>query len=831
MPIFEDGSVCIWTFEPTDPSEHYPWLASGRDELLLPGRADWETLCHQCKQLSFSNLFHGAVAKEFKWNSKWLRLSHGIRAGTLNNIQQNRFCTFCCLISRSLEFKVSCLSAEFLIQRPQVWLSDISNIRRRRLEITIREEMKDINSPGNVITTFFLQQRYITDSGFLLGQPANDIAAAAWRLLIWLDRCEQISSSISPLDIYDNLDLSSRIIDVHRRRVVKAPRPCRYIALSYVWGGRNFSTLNSNSEQRLMMDGGLDTESLPNTILDAVSLCRELGERYLWVDSLCIVQDSHNKHSQIKSMEAIYRGAVLTIVAAAGDHADVGLPGFSMGAFQPKVAEERVKEMHLTNGPADFDVCVDSSTWNSRAWTYQERLLSRRLLIFTEEEIYFQCDHGRAQCGSLLDPHEPSNHSSVIHDEPYRIQAKETINFNTYARIVKEYSTRSLSFPEDVENAIGGINKIMSLLFGGSEVLFGIPISILDVGLLWTSAHHLKPRIISSNEIVPPSEVDRPWASATYTLYEPPLYEPFHQPPPLSQHYDPPLYDPPVFEVPEQETRPLKLPRSSSPRASGPVRYFPSWTWMGWVCPVQFPNIKNLSERTISMVTWVCSTARSPLKQELFGRRNLDRGGHEQWLRQVGQDEEIYYTRRRDDSKLWFCRPMDPFIHDPIPINRETWTLHFRGSMATFDARVTPQTRRIDRSYSLYDSNGRQAGILMTDAVHTAIYSATSPSFTLIRISQTTLTEGTGDPAWDWGQRGYNGTLGGPPANNSGKMNLSAAHGMFDTEFYDSKICWCVYNVMAIEVKGGATKRIGIGKIHIQAFDKVAKDDQEICLS
>jgi Heterokaryon incompatibility protein (HET) len=66
----------------------------------------------------------------------------------------------------------------------------------------------------------------------------------------------------------------------------------------------------------------------PNTVKDAIDLVESLGERYLWVDSLCIVQDDDEwKCSQINNMASIYANSHLTIIAADGDSSDYGLRG------------------------------------------------------------------------------------------------------------------------------------------------------------------------------------------------------------------------------------------------------------------------------------------------------------------------------------------------------------------------------------------------------------------------------------------------------------------------------------------------------------------------
>lgn len=86
-----------------------------------------------------------------------------------------------------------------------------------------------------------------------------------------------------------------RVIDIQTNLIIEAPNPCRFIALSYVWGGKsNFALLNRKD---LLLDGHGSPyaplpQKLPQTIQDAIHLCRLLEERYIGVDSQCIVQDS-----------------------------------------------------------------------------------------------------------------------------------------------------------------------------------------------------------------------------------------------------------------------------------------------------------------------------------------------------------------------------------------------------------------------------------------------------------------------------------------------------------------------------------------------------------
>ena len=120
-----------------------------------------------------------------------------------------------------------------------------------------------------------------------------------------------------------------------------------------------------------------------------------LGERYLWVDSLCIIQDNpHDKNAQMSHTDAIYSSAFVTIAAASGSHADAGLAGVS----RPRDVAQRTA---LIDGlrysiPMTGYMSVISDpalVWNSRGWTFLEKVLSKRLLVFTGYQVYFQCSN------------------------------------------------------------------------------------------------------------------------------------------------------------------------------------------------------------------------------------------------------------------------------------------------------------------------------------------------------------------------------------------------------------------------------------------------------
>lgn len=123
-----------------------------------------------------------------------------------------------------------------------------------------------------------------------------------------------------------NSSESLRLIDVDKRIIVKGLRNgSRYLTLSYVWGKDKLRRdLPITTKAAVKIDSnGAETvalpEPLPRTIQDAMDVTRELGFRYIWIDSLCIVQDDpEDVAMQIKMMGEIYSSSSLTIAAGSG---------------------------------------------------------------------------------------------------------------------------------------------------------------------------------------------------------------------------------------------------------------------------------------------------------------------------------------------------------------------------------------------------------------------------------------------------------------------------------------------------------------------------------
>ena len=165
-----------------------------------------------------------------------------------------------------------------------------------------------------------------------------------------------------------------RLVDVEAMCIIDAPRSCRYLALSYVWGnpmdGR--LVLNLNNRHALTKPHALRAhwDSIPKTISSAMKVVMDLGERYLWVDSLCLVQNDEKELSECtRVMDKYYAMAILTIVAASGMDAYAGLPGVHP---TPRKSTRLVREVlpgiRMTT-MEDVDMVLRVSYYSRRGWT------------------------------------------------------------------------------------------------------------------------------------------------------------------------------------------------------------------------------------------------------------------------------------------------------------------------------------------------------------------------------------------------------------------------------------------------------------------------------
>ncbi|KAK7025444.1 hypothetical protein VNI00_015972 [Paramarasmius palmivorus] len=202
------------------------------------------------------------------------------------------------------------------------------------------------------------------------------------------ERCQRSEPATLPTRLLDCLDpLRPRLL------ISDGTEKEFYATLSYVWGEEQPNmTVSSNLEA---YSNAIDCQLIPGTIRDAIKVTHELGLRFLWVDSFCIVQDSEeDKRREIPKMRQIYRNAYVTIAAACAKRVSGGFlhvrdvyPGPESRTTIPFLCPDGKMGtiMLCINGHAP-----DEATYE-RAWCVEERVLSPRSLIYCSHTLQYQC--------------------------------------------------------------------------------------------------------------------------------------------------------------------------------------------------------------------------------------------------------------------------------------------------------------------------------------------------------------------------------------------------------------------------------------------------------
>ncbi|KAG8157871.1 hypothetical protein KVR01_012143 [Diaporthe batatas] len=332
------------------------------------------------------------------------------------------------------------------------------------------------------------------------------------------DGCPKFVESTLPtrvLDVGTATDLQPDHVKLH----VTAKGECgRYAALSYCWGpGTQVKTLQGNLEEHKR---SIRVTQLPQTVQDAIRVTREVGIRYLWVDALCIIQDSPDDDwpREAAQMPEIYKNAMVTISAAAATDTTQGFLGDREPVLQSILQSSRLPVYKYVSDDdqdetlANFELLgeiflardenlgydikkFDDEAINTRAWCLQESWLSPRLLVFgsglprwicLEHERMYGVDHPKDRYDwDTQDKvrrqifNDPVNSTLVGHSQRARSEYLQQ-----WGSLFHNYTRRNLTFKTDKMAAISGIAKEMQKLLQDRYVA-GLWESSLPHSLLW----------------------------------------------------------------------------------------------------------------------------------------------------------------------------------------------------------------------------------------------------------------------------------------------------------------------------------------------------------
>ncbi|KAI4689686.1 uncharacterized protein J4E88_003041 [Alternaria novae-zelandiae] len=194
-----------------------------------------------------------------------------------------------------------------------------------------------------------------------------------------------------------------RLVETKREQIPSK----QYIALSHPWGDTTkytpFCTLPENLEDYLQ---AIPEDDLPATFHDAVNCTRKIGIRYLWVDSLCIIQGEHGDfNDESKNMEAVFSGAYCVLAASRASNQRDGFLDPRPQREYITIQRDNEKPFFVCKTIDNFSKDVIEGSLNMRGWVLQERALARRTIYFTENQTYFECGQG-VRCETLAKLHK-----------------------------------------------------------------------------------------------------------------------------------------------------------------------------------------------------------------------------------------------------------------------------------------------------------------------------------------------------------------------------------------------------------------------------------------
>lgn len=386
-----------------------------------------------------------------------------------------------------------------------------------RISYTLESDKRLLNDPA-----------YEADGGtadFDKSKFSSTSSPETWSLILsWVNKCVAEHNDCDPhgdemtvpwyptrlVRIHGDIGGANGSFNIHDTR--SQATSGKYATLSHCWGGGSPNRLLTRNLTQLQM--GAKLSELPKVYAQALQMTFKLGLQYIWIDSLCIIQDSHSDWAEESlQMGLVYKHSFLNIAAS-------GAPNASVGCYFSRPTD-LLQPLQITSSwtfpagaqptlPSGPVIGVNSSIWeglgsaplNTRGWALQERVLSRRQIHFTPTQVFFEC-RSSAHCESFVDgmPQEfpPYGRSAEDKLNVLKIfgamlqesQDNKSMSENMLVRlhdswnmVVQEYTNMSLTYSTDKMAAIAGLAAEMAKATG-SRCLAGLWEDQIHVNLVW----------------------------------------------------------------------------------------------------------------------------------------------------------------------------------------------------------------------------------------------------------------------------------------------------------------------------------------------------------
>ncbi|CAF3443463.1 unnamed protein product [Fusarium graminearum] len=357
----------------------------------------------------------------------------------------------------------------------------------------------------------------VADEGF--GETKNghtkDNGNAKALALLWMARCMQNADGQHYIcNRRDEDYLPTRLLDVKQALQSKVVRlvclskdkevfkGTEYASLSHCWGAHgakeNPKLLTTNIESR--QAEGLNWENLPKTFQDAFEIASWLGLDWVWIDSMCIIQDSQSDwKAEASVMDKVYMNAKVNISADKGQDSRSGCFAERQDVDITPLHFEATKldEEWMVTTESSFG-WMESAPSLSRAWINRERQLSRRILHFTDKEMVWECcGIGKACFASETMPFGSPFKKVFNGQTKFQVQIADAIDTKLRRREQKDklhtlwnatcqdLSNKSVTYASDLPIILSSLAREFHSLFNGDEYACGLWRSTMAESLTW----------------------------------------------------------------------------------------------------------------------------------------------------------------------------------------------------------------------------------------------------------------------------------------------------------------------------------------------------------
>ncbi|KAK7990906.1 heterokaryon incompatibility protein-domain-containing protein [Apiospora arundinis] len=494
-----------------------PILPPTASEVLSHGSVPGTNICEACEEIDFKSLFlHG----------------HGRRMhlGPFRSMALCTTCDLCRLLTAAFELGEDLPAPRRMREDPNcfvmLWnaitVHPKADLRQKRVYELVATRLQGPSSTfrGEVKLRILSEDALQYGRSPLFYGRLIDSGRANMSLARrWIDECTESHScgwgtrKGEGESMRRNLQAGRQltVVDLEKKCLVNIPwNTTAYVALSYVWPWyKNFKYVKGNKGE-LHSVGSLSKikNMLPRVILDSMEVSGKLGQRYLWVDALCICQDDDaDKMRLIKDMDKVYGLSLFTIVVATATKPseDYGVPGVNSMSRLTAQHTARLEGLNIVAALPSYNDAIMGSVWATRGWTYQEGILSARCLIFTDYQMFFRCGID-ARCEDVQAESAPQREKHpakalvrqgaidfLISDNFLQSMATHG-KFLEYSMLVSAYTSRNLTYETDILEAFKGIASELNPYLEDYGFLFGLAIYMFDDALLWCPISQLRRR-------------------------------------------------------------------------------------------------------------------------------------------------------------------------------------------------------------------------------------------------------------------------------------------------------------------------------------------------